>query len=172
MLAFYRTKRVRGKEYRQLVENYRDESGKHKQRVLAHLGRYETVEEAAEYFEGFAATSCKSAEEHRAKAQEHAERKARRVQFWKERLQELESEEDAPEQRTERLRSVIEGASPMVEDAAIRKELEQASILEQRADTYTAKATNLRRLIESGKAAPDSEEVRQKRQRMRKETTR
>ena len=78
-MAFYRTKRVHGKEYRQLVENYRDESGKHKQRVLAHLGRYETVEEAAEYFEGFAATSCKSAEEHRAKAQEHAEQHATRA---------------------------------------------------------------------------------------------
>ena len=47
LLAFYRTKRVNGREYRQLAENYRGEGGVHRQRVLAHLGGFETVEEAA-----------------------------------------------------------------------------------------------------------------------------
>jgi hypothetical protein len=44
-VAFVRTKRVDGREYKQLVENYR-ESGEHRQRVLAHLGQHETVEGA------------------------------------------------------------------------------------------------------------------------------
>jgi hypothetical protein len=38
---------VRGLEYRQLVENYR-ENGRHRQRVLAHLGNHETLEDAIE----------------------------------------------------------------------------------------------------------------------------
>jgi hypothetical protein len=46
-MAFVRTKRVGDKEYRQLVENYR-ENGEHRQRVLAHLGKHETLEEAIE----------------------------------------------------------------------------------------------------------------------------
>jgi hypothetical protein len=44
-MAFVRTKRVGEREYRQLVENYR-EDGRHRQRVLAHLGKHETLEEA------------------------------------------------------------------------------------------------------------------------------
>ena len=46
-MAFVRTKRVGEKEYRQLVENYRA-NGKHRQRVLAHLGKHATLEEAVE----------------------------------------------------------------------------------------------------------------------------
>lgn len=46
-MAFVRTKRVGEREYRQLVENYR-EDGRHRQRVLAHLGKHETLEEAIE----------------------------------------------------------------------------------------------------------------------------
>ncbi len=38
-----RKKRVQGKEYYQLVENYR-ENGKHRQRVLVHLGKHPTLE--------------------------------------------------------------------------------------------------------------------------------
>jgi hypothetical protein len=44
-VAFVRTKRVGDHEYRQLVENYR-EDGHHRQRVLAHLGHADTVENA------------------------------------------------------------------------------------------------------------------------------
>ena len=44
-MAFVRKKKVAGREYRQLVENYR-ENGEHRQRVLAHLGQHETVEDA------------------------------------------------------------------------------------------------------------------------------
>ena len=46
-MPFVRTKRVGEHEYRQLVENYREE-GRHRQRVLAHLGHHDTVEEALE----------------------------------------------------------------------------------------------------------------------------
>jgi hypothetical protein len=46
-VAFVRTKRVGDHEYRQLVENYR-ENGHHRQRVLAHLGHADTVEDAIE----------------------------------------------------------------------------------------------------------------------------
>jgi hypothetical protein len=42
---FVRTKKVQGREYRQLVENYR-EDGRHRQRVMVHLGKHETAEEA------------------------------------------------------------------------------------------------------------------------------
>jgi hypothetical protein len=44
-VAFVRTKRVGKHEYRQLVENYR-EYGQHRQRVLAHLGQHDTVQDA------------------------------------------------------------------------------------------------------------------------------
>jgi hypothetical protein len=46
-VAFVRTKSVGDHEYRQLVENYR-ENGHHRQRVLAHLGHADTVEGAIE----------------------------------------------------------------------------------------------------------------------------
>jgi hypothetical protein len=46
-VAFVRTKRVGEHEYRQLVENYR-ENGHHRQRVLAHLGQADTIEDAIE----------------------------------------------------------------------------------------------------------------------------
>ncbi len=44
-MAYVRKKKVDGREYHQLVESYR-EDGKVRQRVLAHLGRYATVDEA------------------------------------------------------------------------------------------------------------------------------
>lgn len=44
-MAFLRYKNVDGKRYAQIVENYR-ENGKHKQRVLLHIGPYPTVEDA------------------------------------------------------------------------------------------------------------------------------
>src|SRR5829696_1425926 len=47
-MAFVRKKRVNGHEYYQVVENYR-ENGKVRQRMLEHLGKYPTVEEAIEY---------------------------------------------------------------------------------------------------------------------------
>ena len=43
-MTFVRKKRVNGYEYYQLVESYR-ENGKVRQRTLAHLGEYLTVEE-------------------------------------------------------------------------------------------------------------------------------
>ncbi|MEM8674282.1 MAG: hypothetical protein AAGF83_10470 [Cyanobacteria bacterium P01_G01_bin.67] len=37
-MAYIRTKKVKGKEYRYLVEGYRDEDGKVKQRTIKYLG--------------------------------------------------------------------------------------------------------------------------------------
>jgi len=51
ILAFIRKKRVNGKEYAQVVENYR-EDGKVRQRVLLHLGIYSPAE-ALSYWTGF-----------------------------------------------------------------------------------------------------------------------
>jgi hypothetical protein len=46
-MVFVRAKNVGGKKYYQLVENYRPEgSNTPRQRVLLHLGRYDTVEAA------------------------------------------------------------------------------------------------------------------------------
>jgi hypothetical protein len=42
-VSFVRKKRVHNKEYYQLVENYR-EDGKHRQRVLAHLGKHPSLD--------------------------------------------------------------------------------------------------------------------------------
>jgi hypothetical protein len=42
-VAFVRKKRVHNNEYYQLVENYR-ENGKHRQRVLVHLGKHPNLE--------------------------------------------------------------------------------------------------------------------------------
>jgi len=44
---FVRTKKVGEHRYYQLVENFR-ENGKHRQRVIAHLGHHDTVEDALE----------------------------------------------------------------------------------------------------------------------------
>ena len=54
-MPYVKTKRVPGKDgkvytYHQLVEGYR-EGGKVKQKVIAHLGRYPTPEEAASVWE-------------------------------------------------------------------------------------------------------------------------
>jgi hypothetical protein len=51
-MAFIRKKTVNGKEYAQVVENYREE-GKVRQRVLLHLGTY-TPARALVYWQGFA----------------------------------------------------------------------------------------------------------------------
>jgi hypothetical protein len=47
-VAYIRKKKVDGREYYQVVEGYR-EDGKVKQRVLAHLGRHATIDEALEH---------------------------------------------------------------------------------------------------------------------------
>ena len=47
-MAFVRSKKVNGKEYFQVVRNYR-EGGKHKQEMIHHLGPHSTVEEAIEH---------------------------------------------------------------------------------------------------------------------------
>lgn len=46
-MAFVRTKKVGEREYHQLVENYR-EGGRHRQRVLVHLGKHDSLDAAIE----------------------------------------------------------------------------------------------------------------------------
>lgn len=46
-MVFLRRKSMRGRTYHQLVESYRSD-GQPRQRVLLHLGRYETVDAALE----------------------------------------------------------------------------------------------------------------------------
>ncbi len=50
-MAFVRKKRVKGRDYYQLVESRRVD-GSPRQRVLVHLGRYATVDEALEGLPG------------------------------------------------------------------------------------------------------------------------
>jgi hypothetical protein len=45
-VAFIRRKKVHGHEYYQAVHNYRDGAGKHRQKVLCHLGRSNSFREA------------------------------------------------------------------------------------------------------------------------------
>jgi hypothetical protein len=45
-VAFIRRKKMRGYEYHQVVRNYRDEDGKHRQEVLDHLGVHDSIEAA------------------------------------------------------------------------------------------------------------------------------
>jgi len=70
-MAYIRTKKIGGKyEYRQLVETYR-EDGKHRQRVLAHLGKHETLEEAIEAVYAKVEAAEKPWREHRAQADQY-----------------------------------------------------------------------------------------------------
>jgi len=48
-MAYVRTKRIKGIEYRYLVEGVR-EGGKVKQRVIAYLGQHQTVKAAYRYW--------------------------------------------------------------------------------------------------------------------------
>jgi hypothetical protein len=45
-VAFIRRKRVHGYEYFQVVRNYRDANGKHRQEMLCHLGTHNSLEAA------------------------------------------------------------------------------------------------------------------------------
>ena len=45
-MAFVRTKKVKGSVYHQVVENYRNEDGDVRQRVLVHLGHPDSVDAA------------------------------------------------------------------------------------------------------------------------------
>ncbi len=66
---FVRKKKVGSHEYYQLVENRR-ESGKVRQRVLAHLGRYESLEANLEDLERDLAEYRQAARGHREKQEE------------------------------------------------------------------------------------------------------
>ena len=48
-MAFIRRKKVNGYVYYQVVRNYRDRDGKHRQEVLDHLGVHDTIEATLTY---------------------------------------------------------------------------------------------------------------------------
>ena len=48
-VAFIRCKKVHGHAYHQVVRNYRDGDGKHRQEVLDHLGVHDTIEATLTY---------------------------------------------------------------------------------------------------------------------------
>lgn len=50
-MPFVRIKVIKGIEYRYLVESYRDEDSKVRQRVLAYLGQHRTVKEACAFWQ-------------------------------------------------------------------------------------------------------------------------
>jgi hypothetical protein len=79
---FVRTKKVGDRTYKQLVENYR-EDGRHRQRVVAHLGHYDTPEEALEGLRGELA-------EHRSEDGEHRKRLERAIEQERWRRRKLE----------------------------------------------------------------------------------
>src|SRR5215212_1471958 len=60
--------------YYQLVEGYRDEDGKVRQRVLAHLGRHDSVEAALEDWRHMADVNRRRAADHRYAAEKWRER--------------------------------------------------------------------------------------------------
>ncbi len=76
-MAFVRSKIVAGHQYYQLVENYRQD-GKHRQRVLAHLGKHATLGEAIDDAAARVDLMKKAAREDRVRAHRVLEGYARR----------------------------------------------------------------------------------------------
>jgi hypothetical protein len=149
-VAFVRTKRVGGGEYFQLVENYR-EGGKVRQRVLAHLGRYPTVEAAIEESERGLEWQRSRAERDRARAQSE-------LDYWRSwRGAEAEIPRPVPGERVLWWRS-----QRQYWDA-----LDRADKGERRAAALEEKLTTLRALMASGKARPDPPEEKARRARER-----
>jgi hypothetical protein len=48
-VAFIRPKKVHGYEYYQVVRNYRDRDGKHRQEMLDHLGTHDSIEATVDF---------------------------------------------------------------------------------------------------------------------------
>jgi len=69
-LAFVRIKRVDGGEYHQLVESRRVD-GKPRQKVLVHLGHYQTVDEALRRWPREVGRLRRAGREHAADALKH-----------------------------------------------------------------------------------------------------
>jgi hypothetical protein len=76
-VAFIRRKKMRGYEYHQVVRNYRDEDGKHRQEVLDHLGVHDSIEAAIAFRRkkvashlGYAKALTKRVEDYKAELQE------------------------------------------------------------------------------------------------------
>jgi hypothetical protein len=149
-VAFVRTKRVDGGEYFQLVENYRD-GGKVRQRVLAHLGRYPTVEAAIEESERGLEWQRSRAERDRAKA--------RSV---------LDDWRSYPAHEPELARPVPGERVPWTHhQRQYWDALDSADKAERRAAALEEKLATLRALMASGKARPDPPEAKARRARER-----
>jgi hypothetical protein len=142
-MAYVRKSRSRGKEYRQIVESYR-EDGKVKQRVLVHLpARAESPEHAAEL--------CEAVAERERSYQERDATEAEKLRAWRAR---------ATAYREEKGWSAGYFAQP---DRKERTALRRAEHAGQRAQKYEAKAEKIRALLEAGKVQPDPPEVREAR---------
>jgi hypothetical protein len=149
-VAYVRKSRSRGKEYRQIVESYR-EDGKVKQRVLVHMPRFaETPEHAVSLCEGYAKTE-RILEEKYSKRADEARARLQRVQ-------ETREVHDLPPSP--------QFAHPGAEEVSHRREAERYA---RQAEKYEEKAGRIRELLASGKIAPDSEEVREKLRQRREE---
>jgi len=144
-VAYVRTSRSRGKEYRQIVESYR-EDGKVKHRVLVHLPKFtKTPEHAAEWCESVAERSRESAERYTREVEELAAQREHRREYRKSRGWAV---------------SYLENPSREEQRALSRAE-ESA----RDAKKYAHKAKVIRELLESGKIKPDHPEVREERER-------
>jgi hypothetical protein len=146
-VAYVRTSKSRGKEYRQIVESYR-EDGKVKQRVLVHMPRFaDTPEHAADLCEGYAATERSLEEKYEKKADEAHPRLE-----WV--------------QQRRRQSGLSPLPSPESDEARARREAERYA---RQAEKYEKKARTIRELIACGKLQPDAPEAREAREERRKE---
>jgi hypothetical protein len=149
-MAYVRKSKSRGKEYRQIVESYR-EDGKVKQRVLVHMPRFaETPEHAAALCEGYAETE-RSLEE---KYTKRADESRARLQLTQE-TREAHGLPPSPQ-----------FAHPGAEEVRHRREAESCA---RQAVRYEEKAGRIRELLASGKIAPDPPDVREARRKHREE---
>jgi hypothetical protein len=161
LLAFVRKKRVHGGEYYQFVENFRVD-GVHRQRVLAHLGEYPTVEAAIEAFSRFAAKSREIADRSRVEARAVYE------DVWRHHPEYLERHGgELPRPEPGDRRSVFSPHAPAHKRYWYL--LDSADESELRAAQYEEKLGTLRGLMESGKAKPDPPEMKRRRKREREE---
>lgn len=164
-MAFVRKKRVNGREYYQLVENYR-EDGKVRQRMLVHLGPYPTVEAAIEAHEQGAEYKRGLAGEYQARATAALEDYRQYRAYFRERWPD-EPDLGGPDMPRRPFRYEQSGREWRYWRAA-----DTAAQLTGEAEAHERKLSALRALMASGKAKPDPPEVREQREHDRQERER
>ncbi len=156
-MAFVRTKKVAGGEYRQLVENYR-EDGRVRQRVLVHLGACPNVEDALRIWPDRLKHHERRARDHREGARLIEDGQARRWRsdYWQAgRVGYLVPNTHAPP-HTPRVRELLDLLSVPPEGymclLSAQEGEKRAAKDERRAAVLREKLTKLRRLREEGRA--------------------